>query len=355
MNDDLIGKVQGKLEELIVTKEAKRQFTALNSPELPPILSDSEFLDTEYTPDPWLFRGLVEVDQRVILSGYRKAGKTTFMSDAVRTYLDGGAFLGCFEATEEIGTECPVLYLNLEVPERKFQEYVAGIGLLSRDRLRVCNLGGKGFNILSDPHFDWLDAAVNEMGVCTLIVDPLRRCYEGDENDNGIAKEVVDRFDRLIDRNPCLRNVFIVAHTGHEQGNSFVEDPGLFARPRGASVWGDWADVLLSLTVDRQMNRYLAFTGRSGEMPATLLTLNGFGLRLELGVDSRNVRDNRIDTDILAYVSRVGVCNMRALKATIRGDDSAIITAVDRLTAEGLLTKERNPSDKRESIVKLAV
>lgn len=349
MTEDLQGRIDAKVEDLVVNKEARRTFLAMESTPLPPVLTGDEFYDLDFPKQDWLFEGLVERGQRVILSGYWKSGKTTAFGYALRAICDGGAYMGVFDA-DSIGP-CPALYLNLEVPDRTMYNYLFGtIGIKNRDKLLVHNLLGYNVNILNDVYLEQLQTVVDEKSVCALFIDPLRQFYSGDENDNSLAKEVTDRLDTLLQESDSLQNIFLVAHTGH--ANGLNADESGFARPRGASKWADWADVLLSLTRHGE-DRFFAARGRNGEIGERRLRLDDNGLWLDLEVNPRDARREGIAEDVIALLQN-GPKNMTSIKAEVQGEDRRIISAVNQLVEEGILVRSQNPNDRRAVMIAIA-
>lgn len=342
-------KVNERVVDMVINKEARRQFNAMESTPLPPVLTGEEFYDLDFPKQDWLFEGLVERGQRVILSGYWKSGKTTAFGYALKAICDGGPYMGVFDA--DAAGPCPALYLNLEVPDRTMYNYLfSTIGIKNRDKLLVHNLLGYNVNILNDVYLEQLQELVSEKGICALFVDPLRQFYSGDENDNSLAKEVTDKLDILLQESDSLQNIFLVAHTGH--ANGLNADESGFARPRGASKWADWADVLLSLTRHGD-DRFFAARGRNGEIGERRLRLMDEGLWLDLEVNPREARAESIAEDVIALL-QAGPRNMTTIKAEVQGEDRRIIAAVNSLVEEGILTRSQNPNDRRATLIAIA-
>lgn len=334
-----------------VSKEGQRLFLASEFTPLPPVLRGSEFRQKDFPKQDWLFNDLVERGQRAILCGQWKSGKTTTFGDALKTICDGGSFLGVFKREEDEQSHCPVLYLNLEVPERTMFNYIYETHKIKddNDRLMIQNLLGYNVNILNDAYFEELQRTVNDNGVCVLFVDPLRQFYVGDENDNSVAKEVTDRLDSLMTESDSLQNIFLSAHIGHAQQG----EEGTFARPRGASKWSDWADVLMSLTRQGE-DRFFAVRGRNGELSERRLRLTKTGLRIDTDVTRRIARLEGTEEDVLAYLLRSGGhSNMSSLKNGVDGRDAIVISAVNSLEAKGLVFKGQDPNDRRSTLISL--
>lgn len=374
-------KVLENLENMRAASEAKRVMNEMMAAELPPVLTGVELAEKDFPSQDWLLKGLVENGQRVILSGYRKAGKTTAFIGALKSIVDGDDFMGYYESVPS--GECPVLYLNLEVPERTMRSYLFDtIGIKNKQRLRIWDLLGYKVDILNDPFFERLRDYINGEGVCCLFVDPLRQFYTGDENDNTIAKEVTDRIDLLMKECDSLQTVFIVAHTGHENGGANVQVEAGFARPRGASKWGDWADVLMALST-RGQDRFFAYVGRNGEMPDKLLRLvpDGFSgksvLQLDMAKGKTEVKAEGVGLAILRALAAApdfttpeaisvvdpvtgevteqtihpGTLVLGAVKAAVGGRDTTTISGISTLVRLGHVYKWANPGDKREKLV----
>lgn len=330
--------------ELKARKKALRLVQVEESKPLPEPIAVREFMSIEYSQEPWLFEGVIEVGQNVVISGYRKAGKTTTVLHLLKSYCVGSSFLGIFEPGESVG-ECPVMYLNMEVNEREMQKYIRRMGLEDQEKLFTWNLTGHRFNILDDLHYEQLGNFIVDKNVCSLFIDPLRNVFVGDEDDNSLAKEVTDRFDSLKVDSGCLHNLLIVCHTGHTNGQD--AEPGAFARPRGASRWGDWPSVLLSLTTNRQRDRFFSMIGRNGEFTASQLRLienaDGNTLWLDMATGPSDVRSNTIESVLLKALadSHPNPLNSSALKRIAGGDDAVTLAVIGQLQTSGLVLRER--------------
>ncbi len=189
----------------------------------------------EMTPEnpDWIWEGFFTVGGITMINGKIKAaGKTTLVTHACRSVLDGRSFLGY--PTKKTG----VMYLTEQTNE-SFRESLRRANLLDREDFVVSPWNStKGMK-----WHDVVDMAVEEAkkrGLGLLVVDTLSRFanLEGDsENNAGDALKAMKPLKYAAGEG---LGVVIIGHERKSGGD--VGDAG-----RGSSAFGGEADIIVSI------------------------------------------------------------------------------------------------------------
>ncbi len=184
--------------------------------------------EVEWITRPWFACGCItEVDGKI-----KAAGKTTWVSHAIRQALDGRAFMG------EPTTKTKVVILTEQTPT-SFRKVLERAGLEDRDDLVVLHWHDTA-------GFEWPEVAqaatakALEIGARLLIVDTLGQFagIKGDgENNAGAAQEAMKPLQEAAAQG------LAVGFTRHERkGGGEVGESG-----RGSSAFGGAVDIILSI------------------------------------------------------------------------------------------------------------
>ena len=202
---------------------------------------------------------LHRVGYNTTITGPYKVGKTTFSGNLVRSLVDGDTFLDRFAVVPPTGR---VGFLNYELDEQDFLEWLDAIGIRKTDQVAPLNLRGRPFT-LADPRYqDEFVAWARDMAVEVLFLDPFRRAFMGFGEEN--SNDDVNRFTATVDElkvRADIRDVFLTVHTGRVQHAAGEE------RGRGATALDDWADQRWVLTKDAQQQRFMYSDERLAYVP----------------------------------------------------------------------------------------
>lgn len=228
---------------ILALREAKRQIAAEESSgvELPDVITLDEWLEQADEPEAWRIDGLWPVGGRVNLSASPKAGKTTLITNVVRTLVDGDVFLGEYFSSGAPARESgpSVIVFDLEMTEGMLKDWYRKINLENRRQVSVIPLKGQGSAL------DFLTPETRKrlvekyQGAHTYILDPvgpLLMALGMDENSNTDVQRFLTTWDEFV----------------HEMGGkeSMVANHAGWngERARGASAFEGSGDSLWMLT-----------------------------------------------------------------------------------------------------------
>lgn len=237
-------------------KEEMAKYGPKPEPEIK-IIGADEIISMQLADDDPVIEGLLGEKESLVLVGQGGIGKSIITLD---TALHIGRPKGDFpdllwgrfpiakartslfiQSENSLKATAKRLHLMIRA-DPSFNEALSRIKMpLLRDDIRVTgSLSEKKFkNIL----LRLIDQARAEV----LILDPLISYHDGDENDNGSMRRVLDCLTGICDQTGIA--VVVVHHTGKA-----TADNGVFAG-RGASAIGDWAANIVYFMPGQNMNR----------------------------------------------------------------------------------------------------
>lgn len=230
----------------------------------------AEQLEDDHAEMVWTVQDLHARGDNTMLVAQNKVGKTTLALNLVRSLIDREEFLGQFHTDLPDGR---VLYLNYEVSDVRFLEWLRRLDLANPDRLVVLHLRGKVFPLDHSAVHERVARAARAHDARLLVVDPFQRAFTGEsEADNAEVGRFLAKLDELKDR-AGVPDLIVVDHAGHSES---ARD-----RARGASVKGGWPDSTWSLTRNSETRRFTAF-GRDIDIANRALRFDAESLRLTL-------------------------------------------------------------------------
>ncbi|HEY7821643.1 MAG TPA: AAA family ATPase [Acidimicrobiia bacterium] len=190
----------------------------------------TEFLALPEPEYDWIIPGLIERNDRVILTGEEGHGKSTLVRQ-FGVAPSAGLHPFTLDSIEAIR----VLMVDLENSHRQTRRELAKLEPLIRN--------GDNFGVIVQPALDltdrnderWLESHIDANRPDLLLIGPLYKLHDGDPNEEKPAKHVSGVIDRL--RTSYGFAVLMEAHTPHAaQGNTRPK------RPYGASLWKRWPE-----------------------------------------------------------------------------------------------------------------
>lgn len=227
---------QAVVEHLRSDVERLGDLAAVDSSAPQPI---QEFLNTEITYD-WLVEGLIERQERVMVTAPESFGKSTLMRQLVVCIAAG---IHPFDHSQHEPRR--VLLVDCENPPGLNQRRYRALTI----QARVAGWAGEGLWI--DPRPDgldlassqdaaWLVSRVRKVKPDLLAIGPIYKIQAGDVNDEMVARQVTKVLDYIRGKFGCA--LLMEAHSPHGSG------PGPRpVRPFGASLWRRWPDFGLGL------------------------------------------------------------------------------------------------------------
>lgn len=190
---------------------------------------------------PELIEGILRQGHKMIISSTSKAGKTFILMELAAKIAEGHNWLGhrCKKGK--------VLYVNMELDRpsflRRFYDIYNAMGLNHDnhvENIEIWNLRGKG-KTLSELAPIIINRMLNREYLAVMI-DPLYKVLEGDENSNGDVARMVANFDRIAEETGAA---VIYAHhfaKGNGAGKSIID------RASGAGTFARDPDAILTMT-----------------------------------------------------------------------------------------------------------
>ncbi len=332
-------------------------------------LSDVEEDDEE---DLWRIRGLWLQKQIVMLTARWKAGKTTMVTNVVRSLVDGAPFLGQFETTPVDGA---VVIVNAEMTRRQFNRWMFESNIQNRDKVlafHVREAGPSSGDILDPTRRDELVALLNEVGAKVLILDPLNPLLSSAGVEENSSTDVAKWFTALGDviERTQVEDVMLVHHFGHAG-----------QRGRGSSKFMDAPDALWTYTMDEQKDeetdedddellgpvqrpaapRYLSAVGRDVDLPKSVVNFDPEtrvltvptlgGLPMTASASRRAAKDRKSEQLVQKVVKAVnnhpGSGWTSLFKSEINGNLDSAKAARDEALARGLIENRGDPDRMR--------
>jgi hypothetical protein len=213
--------------------------------------------DLDQNPIEFRIKDLLTMHGNVLISAYRKAGKSSLIINLMAALTSDAKFLGQFACKPVDGR---VQYVNLELYQSMLWHYCQNMGLrIDNEDVLIQDYLGRAteFMLADDQWREWYVEQLVQDEVKALIIDPIHPlvALQGTQsNDNDESRTVMELLGNIA-RMAELDHLFVVDHTGHAEKQ----------RARGASAKEDWADILWNVqrgAEDSGNDRYLDVTGR---------------------------------------------------------------------------------------------
>jgi hypothetical protein len=194
-----------------------------------------EFLNTDDPDYDWLVEGLLERQDRIIITGPEGGGKSTLLRQIAIQLASG-----VHPFTDAPVEPLQVLLIDCENSARQVRRklrdlrdpagdsYVAG-----RLRLRIL---GHAIDLADKAIQDDIAIRIETQQVDVVVIGPLYKLIDDDPIKELPAKAVADAIDRL--RQIRGSAVLIEAHSPYAEGNGKKRP----IRPYGASLWSRWPE-----------------------------------------------------------------------------------------------------------------
>lgn len=197
---------------------------AANPPQLSPVLID----------------GVLRQGHKMLISGPSKAGKSFALMRLA---------IGIAEGMAWFGSKCKqgrILYLNMEIDHAscvdRFLKIYKAMGLtfnVHQSNIDIWPLRG-----FSRPLSEMTDLIIDEAGdkYAAIIIDPLYKLMDGDENSNSDISRMVGNFDRIA------RETGAAVIYAHHFAKGTGGDKAVIDRAAGAGTFARDPDAILTMT-----------------------------------------------------------------------------------------------------------
>lgn len=190
---------------------------------------------------PELIEGVLRQGHKMIISGPSKAGKSFLLLELAYAIAEGHNW---------IGNRCrqgKVLYVNMEIDRASFakrfisiyQRYGMNFGA-HRENIDIWNL--RGYSMPISKLIEPLLRRARKEPYAAIIIDPLYKVLEGDENSNTDVAKMGSGFDRIA--NETGASVIYV----HHFAKGYAGDRSSIDRGSGAGTFSRDPDAILTIS-----------------------------------------------------------------------------------------------------------
>lgn len=197
---------------------------------------------------PVIIEGILRKGRKMLLVGSSKAGKTSALIELAMALATGGKWLG-FQCHQS-----KVLYINMEIDGNYFTYKC--IQVLNALGIPVDNFASKyannfykkdlrGITLSLSKLIDLLIPLAKSYSIDAVIIDPIYKLMDGDENASKDVGPLVNQFDRLA--NATGASVIYSHH--YTKGSAYNNSLKSVAdRASGSGVFGRDADAVVTMT-----------------------------------------------------------------------------------------------------------
>lgn len=190
---------------------------------------------------PVLIEGILRQGHKMIISSGSKAGKSYLLINLAIKIAEGWSWLG-FKCTQG-----KVLYINMEIDEasilNRFDSEYKALKLdtiSNRNNIDIWTL--RGYSMPLSKLVEHIGDDVKKAGYSAIIIDPLYKVMQGDENNNSDIAQMVTGFDKLANETGAS---IIYAH---HYSKGYAGDKQVIDRASGAGVFARDPDAIISLS-----------------------------------------------------------------------------------------------------------
>lgn len=216
-------------EETYIERDLPEPFSLATVLEHPPALA------------PVLIDGVLRQGHKMVLSGPSKAGKSFALMELAIDIAEGMKWMGCG------CSQGKVLYINMEIDRRScinrfkriYEASTTFMEALNPGNIEIWSLRGH-----AQPISNLVDKIIDtaKRNYLAIILDPLYKLIEGDENSNSDVSKMVSNFDRITEETGAA---VIYAHH-FAKGNGGDRD--VIDRAAGAGTFARDPDAIVTLT-----------------------------------------------------------------------------------------------------------
>lgn len=217
------------------------QFIRSKNDGLPDIINLRDIWDNMPPLKPELIEGVLRKSHKMIIASTSKAGKTFILMELAMAIAEGMNWIGhrCKKGK--------VLYINMELDKdsfgNRFKDIYRKMGMdfgNHVENIDIWNLRGADKTISELAPF--VINRMRDQGYLAVMIDPLYKVLEGDENSNGDVARVVAKFDKIAEETGAA---VIYAHhfaKGSSASKSIID------RAAGAGTFARDPDAILTMT-----------------------------------------------------------------------------------------------------------
>jgi RecA-family ATPase len=198
----------------------------------------SECID-DVAPAEIIIEGMLARGEKMLLAGPSKAGKSFALIELCVALAEGRQWLG------RTCTPSDVLYVNLELKKdtrkRRMQEVYTALGIPPVQARRIHSLDLRGKQVTLEALTNRLVKQAVKRRCDVIIIDPIYKVLQGDENSSEDVSAFCTKLDYLIEALGCS---VIYCHHYSKGASNYTS---AMNRASGSSVFSRDADALVSL------------------------------------------------------------------------------------------------------------
>lgn len=228
----------------VATRVGPRHASLIRVPTIDELLA----VDDTDTYD-WVIPGLIEAQERIILTAEEGAGKSTLLRQIGIT-----AAAGIHPFTADRYDPVSVLHIDVENNARQSRRRYRPLRLqagtnLNPDLLHV-EIRVEGMDLTTPADRDWLLKTVEAVQPKLLLIGPIYKLANGDPNEETSAKPVAMAIDKIRAETDCA--VILEAHVPKATGGSRKRP----MEPYGWSGWMRWPEIGIYLAKDGKLTHW---------------------------------------------------------------------------------------------------
>lgn len=208
---------------------------------LPKVQSLADIFSHEIVLAPELIKGVLRRGHKMIISGPSKAGKSFALLELALAIAEGRTWMG---------NECvqgKVLYVNMEIDGASFANRFAAVYGNGNSPAKEWHTGNidiwnmRGYSMPLSKLLDPLIRRSKGKEYSAIIIDPLYKVLDGDENSNSDVSKMVAQFDRITEETGAA--VIYAHHFAKGVGG----DRDAIDRGAGAGTFARDPDAILTM------------------------------------------------------------------------------------------------------------
>lgn len=236
--------LEGRAQEILQTPLYEQPAPVLQSPAeeagLPEPVCLADIWDNRPAKAPALIDGVLRQGHKMIISAPSKAGKSYALMELSVAIAEGMNWFGsrCRQGR--------VLYINMEIDDPscydRFAQVYQGLGLNVGNHLDNITVWGLRGHSLPITKLAPSIINVARHNYIAIIIDPLYKVMDGDENSNSDVGAMVGQFDRIAQETGA--SVIYAHHFAKGTGG----DKSTIDRAAGAGAFARDPDAILTMT-----------------------------------------------------------------------------------------------------------
>lgn len=208
----------------------------------PDIETWSDFMGSPEKMPPVLIENILHEGDRMLLTASSKAGKSMLLLELCVAIAEGRRWLNSFQCEQR-----KVLYVNLELKKQSVENRVeaireaSGWNIHHSDNLLIWHLRNNDGVLNLEMFFDELIARIKRLGVQVVVIDPIYKLFDGDENNSEHVKMFLHYLNK-VERE--TENTIIYCHH-HAKGSQINKD--IIDRASGSGVFARDIDSFVDI------------------------------------------------------------------------------------------------------------